>query len=235
MNFSLTAELAFGADLARDAGHLGGEDPQLLDHRVDDRRRAQELALERPAVDVEADGLQEIPLGDGGDRAGDLAGRAQQVVDQGVDRRLHLAPGALAAAEADAVADLARLADQLADAFELGGHPVVGGDDGVEGVGDLAGEADAVAREAHGEVSVAHRLQGEQQLSRLQFTPCRLPWRIDGCPASSHHDSWRAFPAFGDPSGDTEASPTVEQGSRPGARPPPGAEARRRRYLFLGS
>ena len=41
----LAAELAVGADLARDARHLGGEDAELLDHRVDDGGRAQELAL----------------------------------------------------------------------------------------------------------------------------------------------------------------------------------------------
>ena len=31
----LAAELAFGADLARDAGHLRGEAVELIDHRVD--------------------------------------------------------------------------------------------------------------------------------------------------------------------------------------------------------
>ena len=49
----LAAELAVGADLARDARHLRGEHAELLDHRVDDRCRAQELALQRPAIDVE--------------------------------------------------------------------------------------------------------------------------------------------------------------------------------------
>ena len=41
----LAAELAFGADLARDARHLRGEHAELLDHRVDDGGRLQELAL----------------------------------------------------------------------------------------------------------------------------------------------------------------------------------------------
>ncbi len=31
----LAAELAVGADLARDARHLGGEGVELIDHRVD--------------------------------------------------------------------------------------------------------------------------------------------------------------------------------------------------------
>ena len=90
----LAAELAVGADLARHARHLGGEHAELLDHRVDDGGRAEELALERPALDVEPHGLQQVALGHGRQRAGHLVGRPQQVVDQRVDRRLHLAPGA---------------------------------------------------------------------------------------------------------------------------------------------
>ena len=41
----------------------------------------------------------------------------------------------------------------------------VGGDDLVEGVGDLAVEAGQVARQPHREVAVAHRLQGMQELA----------------------------------------------------------------------
>ena len=93
-HLGLAAELAFGADLARDARHLGGEHAELLDHRVDDGGRAQELALQRAAVDVESHGLQQVALRDRGDRAGHLGGRPQQVVDQRVDRAFHLAPGA---------------------------------------------------------------------------------------------------------------------------------------------
>ena len=113
-HLGLAAELAVGADLARDARHLGGEHAELLDHRVDDGRRAQELALQRPAVDVEAHGLQQVALRDRGDRAGHLAGRPEQIVDQRVDRAFHLAPGAVGQAEADALARLALAADHLA-------------------------------------------------------------------------------------------------------------------------
>src|SRR5207249_2881768 len=35
LHVGLAAELPFGADFARDARHLGGERPQLIDHRVD--------------------------------------------------------------------------------------------------------------------------------------------------------------------------------------------------------
>ena len=90
----LAAELAVGADLARDARHLRGEHRELLDHRVDDGRRAEELALQRAPVHVETHGLQQVALGDRADRAGDLGRRPQEVVDQLVDRGLHAAPGA---------------------------------------------------------------------------------------------------------------------------------------------
>src|SRR2546423_1841345 len=58
----LTAELAFGADLAGNPRHLGGEHAELLDHGVDDGGGSQELPLERPSVDVEAYRLQQIAL-----------------------------------------------------------------------------------------------------------------------------------------------------------------------------
>jgi hypothetical protein len=127
-----------GADLARDARDLGGEDAELLDHRVDDRRQAQELSLQWPAVDIEPHGLQQIAARHRGDRIGDRVGRPQQVLDQGVDRVLHLAPGAIRQSELDALAGLALAADDLADIFELLRHPLVGGDDLIEGIGDLA-------------------------------------------------------------------------------------------------
>ena len=98
----LAAKLALGADLAGDAGHLRGEHVELLDHRVDDLGGAQELAFQRPAVDVEAHRAQKIALGDGGDGAGDFRGRPEQIVDQRIDRSFHLAPGAVRQAKAGA-------------------------------------------------------------------------------------------------------------------------------------
>ena len=40
----LTAEPAFGADLARDARHLGRERVELIDHRVERRLEVEHLA-----------------------------------------------------------------------------------------------------------------------------------------------------------------------------------------------
>src|SRR5262245_24205082 len=163
-HLGLAAELALGADLARDARHLGGEHAELLDHGVDDGGGAQEFALERAAVDVERHRLEEIALGDGGDGARDLRGRPQQVVDQGVDRGFHLGPGPAGEAELDAVARLALAADSGADPVELLRHALVGGDDLIEGVGDLAGDANAVAGQADGKVTHPHGGQRVEQL-----------------------------------------------------------------------
>src|SRR5262245_28234475 len=163
----LAAELALGADLARDARHLRGEHAELLDHRVDDGGGAQELAFERPPVDVEAHRLQQVALREGGDRAGDLRGWPQQIVNQRVDGDFHLAPGAVRQAELHPLAGLAFATHDMADALELLRHALVGGDDLVEGVGNLAEDPDLVARHADGEVAHAHGLQRIQQIVQL--------------------------------------------------------------------
>ena len=52
LHIGLAAELAFGADFAGDAGDFVGEGGELVDHRVDGPSDPQELAPQRPAVDV---------------------------------------------------------------------------------------------------------------------------------------------------------------------------------------
>jgi hypothetical protein len=70
----LAAELALGADLAGDAGHLGGEAVELVDHRVD-----RDLQLEDLAAHVDGDLLAQVAVGDGGRDVGDVADLAGQV------------------------------------------------------------------------------------------------------------------------------------------------------------
>src|SRR6185437_8207144 len=132
---SLAAQLAVGAYLAGHARDFRGEDAKLLDHGVDDVGRAEELALERAAVDVEPDGLGQIALCHGGDGARDLGGGPQQVVDQCVDGAFHISPGAAQMLEAGALTGATLLADDLANALQLTCHLFVGGDDFVEAVG----------------------------------------------------------------------------------------------------
>ena len=85
----LTAELAFGADLAGDARHLGGEGAQLLDHRVDGLLELQDLAAH-----VDGDLLREIAAGDRGRDLGDVADLAGQVRRHEVDVLSEVLPGA---------------------------------------------------------------------------------------------------------------------------------------------
>ena len=67
----------------------------------------------------------------------------------------------------DALAGLALAADDLPDMLELLRHALVGGDDLVEGIGDLAGEAGLVARQPHREIADPHRLQRLKQLGQI--------------------------------------------------------------------
>ena len=68
LHLGLAAELAFGADLAGHAGHLGGEGAELVDHRVDGVLQLEDLAL-----DVDGDLLRQVAVGDGGGHLGDVA------------------------------------------------------------------------------------------------------------------------------------------------------------------
>ena len=55
LHLGLSAEASFAADLAGDAGDLGGERRQLVDHRVDGR-----LELEDLAAGVDVDLLRQV-------------------------------------------------------------------------------------------------------------------------------------------------------------------------------
>ena len=189
----LTAELSFGADLARDARHLRREDAELLQHRVDDGGRLQELALQRPPFDVEADGLQEIALRDRVHRAGQLGGRPEKVVDQRVDGGFHLAPRAARKLEGHALAGLAFPAHHAPDMLELLRHPLIGGDDVVEGVGDLAGDAGLVAGHADGEVADPHRLKGAEKAFQLRVRG-RFGERVQSLRTVKERDCFSSWP-----------------------------------------
>ncbi len=134
----LAAQLAVGAHFARHARHFLGENAQLLNHRVDDVRRAQELAFQRTAVHFQKHGLCQISLGHRADGASHFRGRAEQVLDQGVDRNLHVAPGASRLVKADALAGLPSLPTACPTRLQLLRHLLIGRHDLVERVRDLA-------------------------------------------------------------------------------------------------
>src|SRR5205085_1260901 len=88
-HFRLAAELAFGADFARPAGHFGGEGAELIHHRVDGV-----LELEDFAAHVDRDLAGEISVGDGGGYFGDVADLRGQVSGHGIDAVREVLPGA---------------------------------------------------------------------------------------------------------------------------------------------
>ena len=114
LDLRLDAELAVGADLLGDAGHLGGERAELVDHRVDRRLELGHLALR-----VDGDLLREVALRDRGRDVGDRAHLARQVAGEQVDVVGEAAPRAgdalhlRLAAEDPLGADLARDARHL--------------------------------------------------------------------------------------------------------------------------
>ena len=151
-------ELALGADLAGNSGHLGDEPVELVDHGVD-----RVLQLEHLAADVGGDLLAQVAVGDGADDALHLAGRTHQVVDQAVDRFDAPGPALGRSSEHDALRELALLADHLADARELRAECLVGDDDVVEAVGDLAGHARPFERHPGREVAALDLREDAQQ------------------------------------------------------------------------
>ncbi len=101
---------------------------------------------------------------DRGDGSGDFTGRPQQIVDQRVDGAFHVRPRSARKIEFDALSGFAFAADDLADALQLLCHALIGGDDFVEGVGNLALDADVIAGHPNREIAGAHRLQRVQQI-----------------------------------------------------------------------
>src|SRR5260370_8435054 len=54
----------------------------------------------------------------------------------------------------------------MTDALELLRHPLIGGDDLIEGVGDLSVDPEMIACHPHREVPASHRLQRVKQFLR---------------------------------------------------------------------
>ena len=74
LHLGLTAELAFGADFARDARHFRGEGVELVHHGVDGVLQLQNLAF-----DVHGDLLRQVAVRHGRGHLGDVAHLAGEV------------------------------------------------------------------------------------------------------------------------------------------------------------
>src|SRR5690606_23283237 len=131
-HLSLPAELALGADLARDARHFAGEAVELVDHRVDGV-----LELENLALHVDRDLLRQVAAGDGGRDLGDVAHLPGQVGGHRVHVLGQVRPGSRNARHLCLAAELAFGADLARHARHLGGETVQLVDHRVDGVLEL--------------------------------------------------------------------------------------------------
>ena len=113
----LAAELAVGADLARDARHLLGERLERVGHRVDGVGERCDLAL-----GLDGDLLGQVAVGDGGRDRGDVAHLVGEVVRHQVHVLGEVAPGARDALDLGLAAELAVGADLARDAGDLVGE-----------------------------------------------------------------------------------------------------------------
>jgi hypothetical protein len=69
----------------------------------------------------------------------------------------------------------------VADLFELLGHALVGGDDFIKGVGNLAFDAELVSGHADRKIADPHRLEGIEQMVKVEgIGAVRLGYRLGG-------------------------------------------------------
>ena len=147
----LTAELALGADLARDAAHLRRERVQLVDHRVDGV-----FQLENLALDVDRDLARQVAARDGRRDARDVADLRRQVRRHRVDRVGEVLPRAGDARHDRLAAELAFGADLARDARDLGRERAQLVDHRVDGFLELEDLAANVDGDLLRQVAVGH-------------------------------------------------------------------------------
>jgi hypothetical protein len=115
--FCLAAELALGADFARDPGDLGGEGVELIHHHVDGVFQLEDLAS-----DVNGDLLRQVAIGNGGGYLRDISDLGREVAGKDVDVVGQVLPDAGHAFDPRLAAKLAVGADLLGDAGDFRGE-----------------------------------------------------------------------------------------------------------------
>ena len=169
LHLGLAAELAFGADLARDARHLVREGRELVDHRVDGRADPAELAAHRAAVDLQLHLLREVAVGDRIDDARDLGRLTDEVVDHAVHRGDRRLPGAAVARQRHAFREAALAVDDAGDALDLLREVGAAVGEVVVRLRKLAGEAALPLGQPQVEVAGVRGAQCSEQLSQCRF------------------------------------------------------------------
>ena len=177
LDLGLAAQLAVGADLARDAGHFRGERAKLVNHRVDGLADAEEFAPERAALVLQRNALGEIALGHGADDSSDFLGRSYQVADQGIHGVNAIGPTPSRRTQPRPLADSALLADDrgnprcfLRALFEKLGHVV-------ENIGKLLAQDRVIDRQPDAEITFPQRLERREELPGLVMPVARRQHR----------------------------------------------------------
>ena len=151
-DLGLTAELAFGADLAGDAGHFRRERVELVDHRVDGVLQLQDFA-----ADVDRDLAREVAAGDRGGDVGDVADLGGEVAAHRVDGVRQILPGAGDAGDDGLAAELAVGADFAGHTSDFGGERSKLVHHRIDGFLELQDLAADVHRDLLRQVAVGHR------------------------------------------------------------------------------
>src|SRR5207249_4759112 len=149
LDVGLTAELALGADFARDARDLGGEGPELVDHAVHGV-----LELGALSADVDGDLACELSLHDALPNFGDVPNLRRQVAGHRVDGVAEVLPGAGHATYVGLAAELTLGADFAGDARHLRGERADLIDHRVDGVLELQDLAADIHRDLLGQVTI---------------------------------------------------------------------------------
>ena len=128
-HLGLAAELALGADFARDAAYFGGEGVEPVDHRVDRFLQLQNLALH-----IDGDLARQVAECDRRRDVGDVAHLRGQIVRHRIHVVGEILPRARHARHLGQAAELAFRTDFARDAAHLGSKAVELVDHRVDGV-----------------------------------------------------------------------------------------------------
>ena len=151
-HFGLTAELAIGADLARDAGHFAGKRVELVHHGVERFLQLQDFARH-----VHRDFFRQVALCNGGRDFGDVADLTGEVAGHRVDAVGEVLPRSGHAAHQRLAAQLAFGAHFARDARHFAGEGVELVDHGVERFLQLKDFARHVDSDLLGQVAAGDR------------------------------------------------------------------------------
>ena len=164
----LSAEFAFRSDFAGHARHFGGEHAELLNHRVDDVGGPQKLAFQRTTIHVQPHGLGEIPCATAAiARVTSVVGRSRSSIS--VLTETSISPQAPRDSWKRVRSRvLPCLPTTCPTRFNSCAMCWLAATISLNVSATFPGKPNPSARQAHGEIAVAHGLQAGQNHSEVQ-------------------------------------------------------------------